>query len=345
MIKKCLQEAFILKEKKHYKHALEVFYKALEYDNTGVEILVEIANLYYLMNNEERALSYIEQILEIKPMHSIALKLLQKIFEDKHAYQEAEQTAKNIYCISGKADDLVEIFRLLNIQKKYEESAGYKITHSENRIYLEQAKAFYKMELYEIAINILNTILLGDKTNQEALILLAIIFYKQNKKEECAEIVKQININKTNLELLFFLSQLETEKQNYDNAIEYLNLAIKKNSLEGLYYYNLGSIYYKIGDFNLAQKNYNLAITLEPDNSSYHFALANLYYSQKLYKRALEELNGDFFEAKLLKAIILYDTGYLALAKKELLNLEKEQPTNHIVKEYKSKISQELKII
>ena len=327
MIKKCLQEAFILKEKKHYKHALEVFYKALEYDNTGVEILVEIANLYYLMNNEERALSYIEQILEIKPMHSIALKLLQKIFEDKHAYQEAEQTAKNIYCISGKADDLVEIFRLLNIQKKYEEIAGYKIT------------------LYEIAINILNTILLGDKTNQEALILLAIIFYKQNKKEECAEIVKQININKTNLELLFFLSQLETEKQNYDNAIEYLNLAIKKNSLEGLYYYNLGSIYYKIGDFNLAQKNYNLAITLEPDNSSYHFALANLYYSQKLYKRALEELNGDFFEAKLLKAIILYDTGYLALAKKELLNLEKEQPTNHIVKEYKSKISQELKII
>ena len=122
-------------------------------------------------------------------------------------------------------------------------------------------------------------------------------------------------------------------------------MAIKKNSLEGLYYYNLGSIYYKIGDFNLAQKNYNLAITLEPDNSSYHFALANLYYSQKLYKRALEELNGDFFEAKLLKAIILYDTGYLALAKKELLNLEKEQPTNHIVKEYKSKISQELKII
>ena len=72
--------------------------------------------------------------------------------------------------------------------------------------------------------------------------------------------------------------------------------------------------------------------------------MANLYYTEKHYKKALEELKGNFFEAKLLQAVILYDTGYLALAKKQLIDLEKEQPDNYIVQEYKNKIDEELKI-
>ena len=60
MIKNLLQEGFALKNRGHYKHAIEVFYKALELDNTSSELLLEIADLYYKMQNEERALSYIE---------------------------------------------------------------------------------------------------------------------------------------------------------------------------------------------------------------------------------------------------------------------------------------------
>ena len=48
----------------------------------------------------------------------------------------------------------------------------------------------------------------------------------------------------------------------------------------------------------------------------------NLYYSERNFKRAFEELNYDFFEANLLKSIILYDTGYVALAKKAFLARE-----------------------
>ena len=94
----------------------------------------------------------------------------------------------------------------------------------------------------------------------------------------------------------------------------------------------------------MAKKYYNLAISLNPDNPNYHFALANMHYSQKHYKRALEELTGDFFEARLLKSIILYDSGYLALARIELDALAKEHPDDPIVKDYKSKIENELGI-
>lgn len=94
MIKILLQEGFALKDRGHYKHAIEVFYKALEEDNTSTELLFEIADLYYRMQNEERALNYIEQILDRVPEHITALKLLEKIFIDRNALAEAEQTAK-----------------------------------------------------------------------------------------------------------------------------------------------------------------------------------------------------------------------------------------------------------
>ena len=61
MIKILLQEGFALKDRGHYKHAIEVFYKALEEDNTSTELLFEIADLYYRMQNEERALNYIDK--------------------------------------------------------------------------------------------------------------------------------------------------------------------------------------------------------------------------------------------------------------------------------------------
>lgn len=345
MIKNILQRAFALKSKKHYKHALEIFYKALEIDNSSIELLVEIAELYYLINNKERTLSYIEQILEINPMHCKTLKLLQKIFEDNNAYDEAERTAKNIYCISQDINDLVEIFRLLNLQHKYDEIFTFNIPIYTLNIYLEQARALYQSQKLEQAENLLEEAINKNFINQDILFLYAQTLFYINKKDVCIKIAAQLNIDTTNAELMFFFSQLELYKQNLDKAIDYLNLAIRKNNSNSTYYHLLGNIYYKKGDNNLAQKNYNIAISLDSTNPTYHFALANVYYTQKQYKKALKELMSDLFEAKLLKAIILYDTGYLALAKKELLNLEKEQPQNHIIKEYKSKISEELKII
>ena len=99
MIKDLLQEGFILKSQGFYKHAIESFYKALEQDNNSTELLLEIAETYYLMKDEERALNYIEQVLEKEPTHVDGLRLLKNIFLDKQAYLEAEQTTKNIYCI------------------------------------------------------------------------------------------------------------------------------------------------------------------------------------------------------------------------------------------------------
>ena len=67
-----------------------------------------------------------------------------------------------------------------------------------------------------------------------------------------------------------------------------------------------------------------------------------MYYLEKHYKKALEELPHDYFEAKLLRAVILYEMGYLAFARKELMDVLEERPQHNVAEEYLQKINSEL---
>ena len=344
MIKNLLQEGFTLKNRGHYKRAIEVFYKALEEDNSSTELLLEIADLYYKMQNEEKALGYIEQILDKNPEHIEALKLLEKIFIDKNALPEAEQTAKNIYCISHNLSDLVRILKLLNKQGKFDEIFEYNIENPDAEIYLEQARAFYNKKEFEKSEELLYKALEKEPDNQDILLTLGQVYYARNKKDKCIELLNKLSEDNENPELLNFCGAVESYQGNFKAAKDFVMRAIKLAPKNDEYYFNLANIYFKQGDTTFAKQYYNHAITLCPDNRNYHFALANLYYSEKHYKRALEELQDNFFEANLLKAIILYDTGYLALARKELNVLAQEQPDSPILLDYQERINGELGI-
>ena len=342
MIKQLLKEGFELKSKGFYKHAIETFYKALELDNDSIELMLEIADSYYLMNLEERALNYIEQILDKEPTHIESLKLLRKIFINKKAWVEAEQTAKNIYCISKNIEDLIIIFDLMNKQGKHNEIFEFETNQNEPDIIYEIARAkFFSNELEE-AENLINCAINLKSSNQYRL-LKGKILYKQKRKQDCLELLNDIEIEEKNPEILNYIGLVKQSTEEYDEAIKCFKKAIQLNPIDE-YYYNCASTYFKMGEISLAQKYYNLAIAKNPDNQIYHFALANLYYSEKHYKRALEELHYDFFEANLLRAIILYDTGYLALAKKILDKLAQERPDDHVVESYKKQIEDELNL-
>ena len=227
MIKNLLQEGFILKQRGHYKKAIEVFYKALEEDNTSSELLLEIAELYYKLGDEERTLSYIGQVLDNAPEHINALKLLKQIFVDKEAFQEAEQTAKNIYCISNSDKDLAEIFKLLNLQGKFEEIFEYNIKSENTAVILEQAKALYRRQDFTKAEELAEKLYSKSPENQEVLLLLGQIYYALNKKDKCIALVQKLSDNSENAELLNFCGLIEDYQGNYKKACKHLLKAIK----------------------------------------------------------------------------------------------------------------------
>ena len=46
-----IKQAFELKSQQCYKQAIEMLYKALEIENNNLEILFQLGELYFLLNN------------------------------------------------------------------------------------------------------------------------------------------------------------------------------------------------------------------------------------------------------------------------------------------------------
>ena len=345
MIKDIIQEAFILKNQGFYKHAIETLYKALELDNVSIELLFEIADLYFLLKDEERALNYLEQILDKNPTHIDSLKLLKSIFISKEAWKEAEQTAKNIYCITKNTNDLSEIFKILNKQGYYTEIFEYEIKSFNENVLYEKSFAKFQTNEFDDALFYINQALDLKPDNTDFNILKGEILLKQNNDNEALNILHNLKIQPDCFKLLNFAGIVYQRNGLYKEALEAFSKALKCNEQNDSCYYNCASTYFKMGDIIQAKKYYNLAISKNPNNQSYHLALANLYYAEKNYKRALEELKDfNFYEAKLLKSIILADAGYIAIAKKEFENLNQDFPEDIVVKEYIEKINSQLKI-
>ena len=195
MNKEFIKDGFILKSKGYYKHAIEAFYKALEIDNSSPELLMEIAELYHLMGKEERTLNYLEQVLEKNPTHTGCLKLLKTIFLEKNALEEAEQTAKNIYCISKKAKDLDELLEILNKEEKFTEILEYDTENPTAAFLYQKANALFCLNKIEDAETFINKAL-DIEQNNTYLILKGKILLRLNKENEYLDMLNQINTSK-----------------------------------------------------------------------------------------------------------------------------------------------------
>ena len=70
-----IKKSFELKNSKLYKEAIEMLYKALECDEAGEnsEIISQIADLYVLLKNYDRALEEYERVLETDKNHTHSL--------------------------------------------------------------------------------------------------------------------------------------------------------------------------------------------------------------------------------------------------------------------------------
>jgi tetratricopeptide (TPR) repeat protein len=237
---------------------------------------------------------------------------------------------------------LVEIFEILNKQNRGEEIFEYEIENFNHQIYYEMAYSKLRKRDFIKAEEFINKAL-EQEVNNKNLLLKGQILFKQNKEDDCYEILESFDEKKLDATQNNFIGLILQYKGEYKKAISYFLKAIKENSQVDEYYYNCASTYFKMGDKVMAKNYYNLAISLNPENQNYHFALANLYYSEKQYRRAMEELDYDFFEANLLKSIILYETGYVALAKKNLEKIIEERPDNLVIQEYMKKVNDALK--
>lgn len=335
-----IKKSFELKDQGFYKPAIEMLYKALAMDSDNLEILAQLAHLYYLLENFERAVYYIDKVLDIAPAHLDCMFLLEEIYMQKGHLQLAKNTLDKIYEVQPTNKNLAKKINLLNKLQDFDEIKDIEGSLSEfdDDILYELACAYNDNFDSQKAIELLEKGYENNNKNEKIVFMLGKIYYDNkffdksikyfNELEMLIKDRKSDEIETSILaEVSNYLGLFKLNEQNFAKAIQYFLTAQKIDERNPEYAYNLGSVYFLDGWFDEALKSFNKAICLSPDNIDYHYALAYLYYQKKDYDKAAFEL--DFIKtldqhhslSNILSAMIIAKKGDLLAARKQLENI------------------------
>ena len=323
-----VKRAFDLKNQKNYKHAVEMFYKALSLEPNNYEILYQLGEIYFLMGNYSRAIQYPEQILSENEYDINALNLINKIYLAQNNIRAVRQTAEKLFQLNPDDHNLTNLVKIYADIDILSELEPYKEKILKNQYCLyEYAKYHQKICDFDNAIKYINLALDINKSNENYLILKGKILYDMGKLSDAKEIFNNYDYNTSNPEILNYKGLFELDDKNYIEAVKYFSKAISIDGKNPKYYYNLGNAYFLNGWSNEAIAAYKKAIIFSPDNLDYRYSLAYLYISNLDFVNAKNEVkfilsqNPKHPGANVIK-------GLLLLNKEDFLGAEKAVELN-----------------
>lgn len=343
-----IKKAFELKEEQYYKPAIEMLYKALESENDNIEILYQIGELYFLMNNYSRALQYIEKVLKNSPKHIESLKLKRIIKKRQNEFDNVLNISQQLFEIDPNSENLKELIDILINLKLFTEIEKYKSSEFFNsEVKITCANAFYTNGEFEQANKLLQEC---DEDNEQVLLLKGKIAFDNHNEEEAKNIFSRISQNTQNPEILNFLGLFDIENMNFIEAIKHFSKASNIDKSNSKYLHNLGNAYFFNGWFEEAKKAYSKALYILPNNTDYRYSLAYLYYDNKDFSKskqeidAILELDPQHSQANVLKALLLYEKKDFLGAKRILEENLKNGYQDDFTKMSLSKVYLELNI-
>lgn len=323
-----IKKAFDLKSQKCYKQAIEMLYKALELESGNTEILFQLGELYFLLNNFPRAMQYLEKVLQCNSKHVDTLKLLQKIYIISDEKEKAYQAVEKIFDIQKTPENLIELIKAASKTANFEKIKEFENSEILNdKILYEIAKAYYDNGKLKTAKEKLENTLKINPQNDDALVLLGKIYFDENNFEKSKEIFNNFPKTTDNPEILNYLGLFALEDTKFIDAIKYFSKASNLNKKNHKYLFNLGNAYFYNGWIKEAMQSYIQAICMAPDNLGYRYSLAYLYYEQKNFEKAQKEIDyvlehdAEYGLAHVLNAL-------LKLEKKDYLGAQQELETN-----------------
>ena len=345
-----LKQAFQLQEEKHYKQAIEALYKALCIESDNIEILSQIAHLYFLMNNFERALEYAEKILDINSEHVDTLKIIVNIHKYNKKYTKS--------LASPEMDNFITYLKMLTESKQYNtvitelEKSPFNFDDRKDQELL-LLEGYSRLQLNQVfkAIGVFQEIIKRYPQNTDAKFYLGVIYYQKHQDTDAERLFNQILDDVQCDRTYNYLGMIKLDKQKIADAINYFQFAIKIEQNVPFYHYNLGTAYSLNGWLMEAENSFKNAVSLEPDNIVYNYSLAYLYYQKNDVKKALEaientlKINANYTDAIILKALIDSQNGQIIEAKNNLLKLIEDTKDNDFLYYAIAKIYKEFPLL
>ena len=189
-----IKQAFDLKSQKCYKQAIEMLYKALEAESDNIEILFQLGELYFLLNNFQRAVQYLEKVIAKNDKHIEALKILEKIFAFSNDYENAYETAEKIFGIEKTPSNLLELINIASKDKNLDKIKDFENSDILNDVVLYGiACAYYENgKLNEAKEKLENTLKINPE-NENALVLLGKIYFDESEFEKSKNIFNKFS--------------------------------------------------------------------------------------------------------------------------------------------------------
>ena len=232
------------------KPAKEKLVSVLSIQPKNPDALYHLALVYYKEENFDASIDIIKNALEIKNDNPLSYGLL-----------------ASCYCKIDDYDKALGIYEELEKRNLYDEKTF--ILWGENA---------YDKKDYNSSIHAYEKVLSKNPDSEQSILGLANNYLKTEKFSEAKELFLKIVDNKQyNSEVLVGLYQIEKNNKNYKQAIEYLYDAIKSDTKNISYYYELGLLCEEIGDIVKAKDAYLKMIEYRTDNYDVYYHYAKLF--------------------------------------------------------------------
>ena len=326
-----VKNAFSLKRQACYKQAIEMLYKALAIEPTNVEILAELAETYNLLGNTEKALVYIEKVLDKDSNQLSALRLRRNIYEAENNFEPALELASKIFELTNSTEDLCYKIQILSQIGKYDEILNIEPNELNDKILYQLANAHFVNNNLDKALNLLKKAEEINPQNTEVLLLLGKIYYRNNQQESAVDIFTKLESIAKTAETASYIGQIFLDNGQFDKAVDKFRYAVKNNPKNASYAFNLAQAYFLSGVYQEAIKYFNTALSIEPENIEYHYSLAYLYFKKEDFDKSrnilktIFQLNSSHTPSIILNALIKAKNNDYISAKKEIESILDEK--------------------
>lgn len=221
-------------------------------------------------------------------------------------YESAKAEARSIYIDAEDLADLADLYAMRGRYRQASEVTEYGLTlHPGNTsLLVEQAYLLIDTQHREEAKQIAEQI--TEDYSAEVKVLKANILMGDGKIDE-AELLLDTIEDKDELANIVDIAYMYTDTGYPDKALEWLDTGVEKYSEKEAFLAATADSLQAIGKTLQAEKYYNKLIDKNPYSASYWFGLANCYFGQEKYDKAIEACDyaivsdEEFSEAYVMK--------------------------------------------
>ena len=351
---------------KNYDRSLHYIDKALEIDSNHINSLKVLRRIYtekqdyeqasktankiYVLTDNQDDLYEFLKLLNIRKKYNEATGFTDFI----NSYNVATEIAYSYYKL-GKYDDAINILANINpttdtkhldllckiyfetkeVNKAKEVLAKLENNNNTNDIQILNYMGLAKLDELELdsAVSYFQKAVEAAPQNDSYNFNLGQAYFLKGWFDEAKKyFVQAICLNPANLNYKYSLGYTLYREGDYKNALTHLNTDLTEAKVLKML------IKFKMGDLATAKTELEKLLSINPENETITFALAQIYFELELYKLSLDmikrtiNINQNSFEYKSFLCKLLLKTGKIDDAKFEIKELNTKYPNYYYAK-------------